>query len=79
MVLPEASFLAWLDFSNYNKSHKELAELFINKAGVVLNDGTTFAPKSINSQYNCCFRINLGCPRATLLEALQRIANSLKD
>jgi cystathionine beta-lyase len=79
MVLPEASFLAWLDFSDYNKSHKELAELFINKAGVVLNDGTTFAPKSINSQYNCCFRINLGCPRATLLEALQRIANSLKD
>jgi cystathionine beta-lyase len=79
MVLPEASFLAWLDFSDCGKTHKELSELLINKAGVVLNDGTTFAPKSINSQYDCCFRINLGCPKSTLTEALQRIADCLKD
>lgn len=79
MVLPEASFLAWLDFSDCGKTHKELSELLINKAGVVLNDGTTFAPKSINSQYDCCFRINLGCPKSTLTEALQRIFDCLKD
>ncbi len=70
VVLPEASYLAWLDFSDYGFTHKELADRLVNKAKVVLNDGTTFG----GSDYENCFRINLGCPRQMLLEALQRIA-----
>lgn len=77
VMLPEASFLAWLDFSACGKSHQELSNLLINKAGVVLNDGTAFAPAKNSQSYNCCFRINLGCPRATLQEALERIQNAL--
>ena len=69
-VLPEASYLAWLNFSAYGIPHKELADRFINEAKVVLNDGTTFG----GDAYNCCFRMNLGCPRALLLEGLNRIA-----
>ena len=69
-VLPEASYLAWLDFSAYGLSHKEFSDRFINEAKVVLNDGTTFG----GDAYNCCFRMNLGCPRALLLEGLNRIA-----
>jgi len=70
-VLPEASYLAWLDFSAYGLTHKELADRLVNEAKVVLNDGTTFG----GSDYEHCFRINLGCPRQMLLEALQRIAD----
>lgn len=78
-VLPEASYLAWLDFSAYKIPHKELADLFINEARVAMNDGTTFAPQGRGPQhggdkYQCCFRLNLGCPRAMLLDALDRIA-----
>jgi cystathionine beta-lyase len=78
-VLPEASYLAWLDFSAYEIPHKELADLFINEARVAMNDGTTFAPQGRGPQhggdkYQCCFRLNLGCPRAMLLDALDRIA-----
>lgn len=69
-VLPEASYLAWLDFSEYGLSHKELADKLINEARVALNDGTTFG----GSDYECCFRINLGCPKSMLLDALNRIA-----
>ena len=69
-VLPEASYLAWLDFSDYGIPHKELADKLINEARVVLNDGTTFG----GSDYECCFRINLGCPKSMLLDALNRIA-----
>ena len=69
-VLPEASYLAWLDFSAYGIPHKKLADRFINEAKVVINDGTTFG----GDAYNCCFRMNLGCPRALLLEGLNRIA-----
>ena len=70
-VLPEASYLAWLDFSAYGIPHKELADRLINEAKVVLNDGTTFGGKN----YECCFRMNLGCPRTMLLEGLNRIVN----
>ena len=69
-VLPEASYLAWLDFSDYGIPHKELADKLINEARVALNDGTTFG----GSDYECCFRINLGCPKSMLLDALNRIA-----
>ena len=68
-VLPEASYLAWLDFSAYGLEHKVLAEKFINDANVVMNDGTTFG----GEKYKCCFRLNLGCPRAMLLDCLTRL------
>ena len=72
-VLPEASYLAWLDFNNYGLSHEQLKELLINKAKVVLNDGTTFG----GEQYRGCFRMNLGCPRAVLTDCLCRIEQAL--
>ena len=72
-VLPEASYLAWLDFSDYGILHKELAEKLIKEARVALNDGITFGGEA----YECCFRINLGCPKSMLLDALNRIAGVL--
>ena len=73
-VLPEASYLAWLDFSDYGIAHKELADRLVNNARVVLNDGTTFGGES----YEGCFRINLGCPKSILIDALNRIEKILK-
>lgn len=72
-ILPEASYLAWLDFSAYGIPHKELADKLINEAKVVLNDGTTFG----GDAYQCCFRMNLGCPKSTLIDALNRIEQTL--
>lgn len=73
-VLPEASYLAWLDFSAYGMTHEQLKEKLIDEALVALNDGTTFG----GDAYQYCFRLNLGCPQATLLDALNRIANAIK-
>ena len=73
-VLPEASYLAWLDFSAYGLDHKELERRLIDDAKVVLNDGTAFGGGS----FKCCFRLNLGCPRAVLLSALDRIAAAVE-
>ncbi len=72
-VLPEASYLAWLDFSAYGLTHEQLKDKLINEARVALNDGITFG----GDAYQCCFRLNLGCPRAMLLDALRRIASIL--
>ncbi len=73
-VLPEASYLAWLDLSAYGRSHKELADLLVNKARLALNDGTTFG----GTDYEGWFRMNIGCPRSMLLEALERMAAALE-
>lgn len=72
-VLPEASYLAWLDFSAYGLTHEQLNNKLINEAKVALNDGTTFG----GDAYQCCFRLNLGCPRTVLLDVLDRIADTL--
>ncbi len=74
-VLPEASYLAWLDFSDYGLTHKQLADKLLNEARVALNDGTTFGGK----EYEHCFRMNLGCPRTMLADALERIAAMLEN
>lgn len=73
VILPQASYLAWMDLSAMGMSHEELKERIYNQACIALNDGTTFGGKD----YNCCFRINLGCPRATLQEALDRLVSAL--
>lgn len=73
-VLPEASYLAWLDFSAYGIAHQVLADKLINEAKVVLNDGTTFG----GIDYECCFRLNLGCPKAVVEDCLERICKVLK-
>lgn len=70
-VLPEASFLPWLDFNAYDICHNDLRDRFINQAKVALNDGTTFG----GPDYNGCFRLNIGCPRLILRLALDRIAS----
>lgn len=74
-VLPEASYLAWLDFGAYGLPHGELAARFVNEARVAMNDGTTFG----GDAYAGCFRLNLGCPRAQLQEVLERMAAMLGD
>lgn len=73
-VLPEASYLAWLDFSAYGIPHPVLADRLVNDAKVALNDGTTFGGPA----YECCFRINLGCPRTSLINVLERIEQTIK-
>ena len=84
-VLPEASYLAWLDFSDYGLTHEQLKDRLLNEAKVALNDGTTFgvrdhkgATAEIGKNYECCFRLNLGCPKQQLLDALDRIEKALK-
>lgn len=72
-ILPEASYLAWIDFSALGLTHEELADRIVNRARVALNDGTAFGGEA----YGQCFRINLGCPRAILGEALERIGSAV--
>ena len=65
---PQASFLVWLDCRGLGLSQKELVRLFKVKAGLILNDGTMFG-----EQGRGFMRLNVGCPRSVLIEAMSRL------
>ena len=68
VIRPEATYLAWLDCNELPVAAEKLKEFFTFKAGVGLNDGTTFGKEGYGFQ-----RINFACPRVLLLEGLERI------
>ncbi|NMP21730.1 MalY/PatB family protein [Sulfobacillus harzensis] len=74
MTRPQATYLAWLDFSDYGLTERELQQLMRRKAKVALDDGYIFGAGGEPFQ-----RINFACPRSTLREALERIQNALED
>jgi len=72
MMKPEATFLAWLDFSAFNLDDEELKQKIIN-SGVGLNPGIDFGKHGTGYM-----RLNFACPRSVIEEALIRIAAAFK-
>lgn len=70
---PDASFLVWLDCRSLQLGHDALIDLFVNKARLALNDGEMFG-----SGGQGFMRMNVGCPRATLAEALGRLRDAVE-
>jgi cystathionine beta-lyase len=68
VMKPEATYLIWLDFTAYGMKNKELSDFATEKAKVGLNDGGRFGTGG-----DGWLRINIGCPRNTLVEALERL------
>ena len=73
----EATYLLWLDFKEYVKEkgieQKELEKKILDEAKVWLHNGQTFGKE----QGNGFMRINIGCTKAKLTEALDRIEKAL--
>lgn len=75
-TVPDATYLAWLDCNELVTSGRISTspyEFFLKNAHVALNDGATFGPGGEGF-----VRLNFGCPRATLLEALERMRSALE-
>jgi len=68
VMKPEATYLAWLDFSAYGLDDKKLMRFLVEKAGVGLNSGAQFGTGGEGFM-----RLNFGCPRSLLEEALNRL------
>lgn len=71
VMKPEATYLIWIDFSAYGLNDEVLNQKLIN-TGVGLNRGTQFGKQGSGHM-----RINIGCPRSVLAEALKRIKAAL--
>jgi len=69
----QATFLAWLDCSQTGIPG-DPQKFFEENAKVGLNEGIPFGP-----DYEKFVRLNFGTPRKILKEALERMANSLRQ
>jgi cysteine-S-conjugate beta-lyase len=67
-MIPEASFLVWLDCKGMDMETDELHRFFSLKAALGLNKGTIFGP---GGEYH--LRLNVACPRIILEKAMKQL------
>ena len=72
MIRPEGTFLCWLDLSGLKLGDKEIFKRVTLDAAVICVPGTWFGPGGEEH-----LRLNVGCPREMLTEALERIRTEL--
>ena len=70
---PSTSFLVWIDCRNLGLPQDQLMARFKDKAKVILSNGAGYGPGGEGF-----VRMNIGCPRATLNQALERIEKEFK-
>ena len=73
-MIPEASFLVWLDCKNLGMETDELHKFFSLKAGLGLNKGTIFGP---GGEYH--LRLNVACSRSILEKAMKQLQEAVNS
>jgi cystathionine beta-lyase len=70
----EATYLAWVDFSGTGMSAAEFIERVEKVAKIATNYGASFG-----SGGEQCLRFNIACPRAQVVEAVERLQKAFAD
>lgn len=68
---PEGTYLAWLDCRGLGLDPESLASFFAKEAKVGLNNGVSFGTQGVGFM-----RLNFGCAKSVLKEAIDRIAGA---
>ncbi len=71
-VRPEATYMIWLDCRQLGLKGKDLPDFFIKKAGVGMNEGSTFGPGGEGFM-----RMNVATTQDTLVKALEQIEKAV--
>ena len=71
-IIPQASYLIWLDCREMKLSQADLVSFFINDAKLALNDGSMFGEEG-----NGFMRMNIGSPLCVLEQALYSLKKAL--
>ena len=67
-ILPDATYLMWLDCRDLNMTNEQLRDFFIHSARLGLNEGHTFG-----HSLSGFMRLNAACPRSTLEKAMHQL------
>jgi cystathionine beta-lyase len=68
----EGTYLAWVDCTSLGMDDEELKDFMLKKAKLWLDEGTMFG-----SGGSMFMRINIGCPRSILKQALERLEKAV--
>jgi cystathionine beta-lyase len=71
-VQPEATYMIWLDCRKFGMTGKELQNFFVTKAGIGMNEGSTFGPGGEGFM-----RMNLGATHQTIIKAMEQIEKAV--
>ena len=72
VTAPEGTYLMWLDCRALGLDDTGLKRFFVQQAGVGMNPGMSFGDNGSGFM-----RLNIGCPRATLEQVIERIQAAL--
>ncbi len=73
-VQPEATYMIWLDCRKFGMTGKELQNFFIHKAGVGMNEGSTFGPGGEGFM-----RMNIATTHQTVMKAMEQIEKAVSS
>jgi cystathionine beta-lyase len=71
-VQPEATYMIWLDCRKFGMSGKELQDFFVTRAGVGMNEGSSFGPGGEGFM-----RMNLATTREIVVQAMEQIEKAM--
>ncbi len=72
-VVPEGTYLIWMDFRELGLTEEEREELIVNRARLWLDSGAMFGADGEGFE-----RINIACPRKTLRQALEQLRDAVE-
>ncbi len=73
-VQPEATYMIWLDCRKLGMTGKELQNFFIKRAGVGMNEGSTFGPGGEGFM-----RMNVATTHQRVMKAMEQIENAVSS
>ena len=71
--IPEATYLAWVDFGPYFHKDENLSAFFADEAGVLLEGGNSLFVGNAEGY----IRLNLAMPRAIIEKGLARMRDAI--
>ena len=72
VIIPQASYLVFIDFNALQLNQKDIVALCTNRAHLALNDGSIYGEEG-----NGYMRINLACPRSVVRQALAQLKDAI--
>ncbi len=73
-VMPQSTYLAWIDLRPLNLDDRRLQEVLIREQKVAIMPGYTYGTEG-----NGFLRLNAGCPRSKLEQGVERLIAAIRS
>lgn len=74
VIKPEGTYLMWLDCRRLGLTSQELVDRLVKEQGLAIGSGAGYGDNAEGF-----LRLNIGCPRATLQQGLEKLAKFVSD